>query len=228
MYSSTCTSRAYAVATCPDRRGDVRPGKRRIVSRTAPCGSRADTRRGRCSAATVRPVHIPQGAGDGRLRRYLRRPATARRGLHEADLEGTHFDGVNLDGARFFAVMNEAVFTDTNLPLGRTLRGREPRRGEHPRREPVGCPHRRGEHRRPAHRRRAGVRGTGTLSPDGLRRLTHRIVSDRERSASPRPTPTGGHDFSIKGKGPSRIVNKDPGRSIGRAIVAASGQEASR
>lgn len=32
-----------------------------------------------------------------------------------ADMTGTHFDGVNLADAKFFAVMTNATFTDTNL-----------------------------------------------------------------------------------------------------------------
>ncbi len=32
-----------------------------------------------------------------------------------ADMTGANFDGVNLANARFFAVLTEAVFTDTNL-----------------------------------------------------------------------------------------------------------------
>ncbi len=38
-------------------------------------------------------------------------------GVHHrrADMSGANFDGVNLDRARFFAVMTSATFTDTNL-----------------------------------------------------------------------------------------------------------------
>ena len=32
-----------------------------------------------------------------------------------ADMSGTNFDGVNLENARFFAVLANATFTDTNL-----------------------------------------------------------------------------------------------------------------